>query len=369
MGREGGESAGRHRFNADLLANPGDLETARRAFPRLAHVVDHAELRHEFNRFDEPANAAKKRGRIAGLLAIGFGMVALFTAAASPASRWQGIVAALCGVISIAVGLGGVLYAGIKRRWLLNRVMTERLRQFHFQAFVCRWRDIAASLTDAEEVRDYLERRALLFQRFMAPYPGQLDSELTDLLEDETDARCWLHHQQPLPGAGEIIPDLDELFVAYRDLRIRHQLDYANHKLRSEQSLLVWPPRLQEIIFSYASLICILAIFAIHLWIAGSLSWVGHAEHATLLRFDIHVWVIWIAILVLALRALQEGLQPEREIERYRHYRAGVRAVRDRFKEAASAAEKLEIMREMERLSFDEFRNFLRSNHEARFVL
>jgi hypothetical protein len=52
-------------------------------------------LRAAFLRFDRPANAAKKKRWIAGLLAIGFGMVALFTAAAPPSARWQGILAAL----------------------------------------------------------------------------------------------------------------------------------------------------------------------------------------------------------------------------------------------------------------------------------
>jgi hypothetical protein len=51
-----------------------------------------------------------------------------------------GLIAAFLGVVSILIGFGGVLYSGAKRRWLHNRVMTERLRQFHFQAFVCRWR-------------------------------------------------------------------------------------------------------------------------------------------------------------------------------------------------------------------------------------
>lgn len=122
-------------------------------------------------------------------------------------------------------------------------------------------------------------------------------------------------------------------------------------------------------VFSITTLVCILAIFVIHLWIAISLSLEGQAEHAGMFGFDTHVWVIWIAIVVLGIRALQEGLQPERELERYRHYRAGVHALRDRFEAAISAAEKLEIRRDMERLTFDEFRNFLRSNHEARFVL
>jgi hypothetical protein len=142
-------------------------------------------------------------------------------------------------VVSIAVGLGGALYAGAKRRWLLNRVMTERLREFHFQAFVCRWREIAASLAGPEAARAYAETREIGLHRLMAPYPGQLDSELTDLLEDETDAKCWLHQQQPLPAADETLPDLDELFAAYRDLRIRHHLDYANYTQRAEPLLLV----------------------------------------------------------------------------------------------------------------------------------
>ncbi len=363
------EPAGQHRFNTDLLVNPGDLETARQAFPQTFHVLDHAALRAAFLRYDRPANAAKRRGRMAGLLAIGFGMIALFTAAASPSARWQGILAAVCGLISITVGLGGVLYAGAKRRWLLNRIATERLRQYHFQAFVCRWRAIAASFVSGEAAGAYADEREIGLHRLITRYPGQLDSELTDLLEDESNAQCWLHQQQPLPADDETIPDLEELFVAYRELRIKHQLDYANYKLRSEQNPFAWSLRLQEVIFSYTSLICILVIFAIHLWIAAWLSWVGHAEQLRLLGFDIHVWVIWIAILVLGLRALQEGLRPGREIERYRHYRAGVRAVRDRFDQAQFTAEKLEIMQEMERLSFDEFRNFLRSCNDARFII
>lgn len=55
-------------------------------------------------------------------------------------------------------------------------------------------------------------------------------------------------------------------------------------------------------------------------------------------------------------------------ILRYRNYRAAIRAIRDRFDEASSYSAKIEVMREMERFSFDEFRNFLRSVHEARFI-
>jgi hypothetical protein len=170
--------------------------------------------------------------------------------------------------------------------------MTERLRQFHFQAFVCRRREIAASLAGPEAARAYAETREIGLHRLMAPYPSQLDSELTDLLEDETDAKCWLHQQQPLPAADETLPDLDELFAAYRDLQIRHHLDYANSKLRSEQNLFSWSPRPQD---ARSDLfLCepdLHSVFAIHLWIAVSLSWLGHAENLRLLGLDIHVWL------------------------------------------------------------------------------
>ena len=115
-----------HRFNDDLLMNPGDLGRAQKAFPHIAHVLDHPALRDEFQRFDVPGNAAKKRGRVAGLFAIGMGAVSLAIAAATPVYRgsphiWVfGLIAAFLGVASILIGFGGVLYAGAKRRWLVS---------------------------------------------------------------------------------------------------------------------------------------------------------------------------------------------------------------------------------------------------------
>jgi hypothetical protein len=367
-----------HRFNTDLLINPGDSDCAAAAFPRLRHVLSHTALQEAFTRFDRLANTAKRKGRITGLLAIALGIASLMIAAATPKLQVLGFVAAVCGVSSIAIGLGGVLYAGAKRRWLCNRLMTERLRQFHFQAFVCRWREISVSLAEPEAGASFEAQREVWFNRFMGSLAGQVDAELTDLLDDDTAAKCWLHPQSRLPDADEEVSNLMELFAAYRAMRIMHQLHYANHKLRAGQNLFAWSPRLQDLIFSYTTLVCILLIFGIHMWIALSIAIGTHISSLDPVLFhfesagngiDVHIVVIWTAIVALGFRALQEGLQPEREIERYQHYRAGVRAVRDRFDISVSPAEKLEVMQEMERLVFDELRNFLRSNHDARFII
>ena len=71
----------------------------------------------------------------------------------------------------------------------------------------------------------------------------------------------------------------------------------------------------------------------------------------------------------LAARAIQDGLQPEREAERYQQYRSAVRFVLERFDLSESQKEKLRIMQEMERLVFDEMRNFLISGNRTRFVM
>jgi hypothetical protein len=64
--------------------------------------------------------------------------------------------------------------------------------------------------------------------------------------------------------------------------------------------------------------------------------------------------IIWIVIVALAARVFEQGLQPEGEIERYQQYGSACKAILERFDPAPSQAEKVRIMMEMERLSFDE---------------
>jgi len=86
-----------------------------------------------------------------------------------------------------------------------------------------------------------------------------------------------------------------------------------------------------------------------------------------------HVVAVWCAISALALRTLEEGLQPKRELERCRRYGVvAVQNVLNRFNDAdkeKSRAEQWNVMIEMELLSFEEMCDFLRSNYEARFVM
>jgi hypothetical protein len=81
-----------------------------------------------------------------------------------------------------------------------------------------------------------------------------------------------------------------------------------------------------------------------------------------------HWLAVWFAIGALGMRTLEEGLQPKRELERYQRYSSSIEDIRDRF-ETDSRQVKFELMIEMERLAFEEMRDFLRSAHESRFIM
>ena len=114
-----------------------------------------------------------------------------------------------------------------------------------------------------------------------------------------------------------------------------------------------------------ASLIAVLGLVAVHLGVV--LGVVGDIEEDRLVI--LHVAAIWLALLALAVRTVEEGLQPQREIERYRAYGMALEDVQAEFSAAGSPVERIEAMRSLERLSFVEMVNFLKANHEARFVM
>lgn len=80
-----------------------------------------------------------------------------------------------------------------------------------------------------------------------------------------------------------------------------------------------------------------------------------------------HVGVVWLAF--LGARTLEEGFGVSREIERYEDYRTAVFDARERFRRAQTVQAKLRGIMDMERISFDEMRSFLRTNNESSFVL
>jgi hypothetical protein len=247
--------------------------------------------------------------------------------------------------------------------------MTERIRQFHFQTVVFRLPQVFASLKDDGAKSKFLSERDIWFESFKSRFADKLDSAFTSIIREEEKPNVWLHDgAEKQADTAHENKDLDPVFKAYREFRILHQLDYADYKLQNDYRIISIMPRRQLAVLSQLAIACLIILFVLHIGVlAGALF--PASIFATFHSPNAVVIIIWLALVALATRAVEEGLQPEREIERYQQYRSAVRAILERYDEASTQKSKLEIMREMERLAFDEMRNFLLTNERARFVM
>ncbi len=365
--------APQQKFNSDLLLSDLDRERARVSFPDVYPMLDFPELQKLFLHYDALANRAKKWLRATGLLSVCLGVIALlgisgepvyqkYIAAEIPTDR-IGAFFAVAGVLSITFGAFGVFNTGFKRRWLQCRLMTERIRQFHFQTLVKR---IPAKL-DERTREEFIALRDKWLARFLLDYEAQLPGRLQDVLADEEEEDIWalgeVVHEHNVVGSKM----LDEYFSAYRVLRINHQIGYASYKLRLDRLSFPIP---QYKLLKEISLICILIVFAIHLAISISLSGAVPSGWLHIMNGEeVHVAIIWTAIIALTARTLEEGLQPTREAERYTHYKAGLGRLLYHFDHAPDPSTKLRIMMEVEHMVYAEMRGFLKTNDESKFVL
>jgi hypothetical protein len=368
------------KFNDDLLLSDQDRKEAARSFPTFMHVLDFPGLRELFYGYDVSANRWKKSLRRAGLATIALGVIALLGASTEPLyarlpplfSNTIVVVSALAGLLSIIISTFGVLHSASKNRWLEARLMTERLRQFQFQTLVFRIPTILHCAASPKFDAQFGKARERWFSTFKMEHVDHLPAKLKEVLDDDSEEQFQLHDGDALDGVPASDPLLTELFSAYRLLRIRHQILYANFKLGGDSLDF---PRKQVSLLSGVSLICILLVFFAHFAVSiSSVSRLLPYEAVTnglafMRGTSVHVLIIWTVIVALAARTFEEGLQPTREVERYTAYRARLGRLLYHFDQASSVAERVRIMTEVERLVYQEMREFLKTNYEARFVL
>jgi hypothetical protein len=371
----------RTKFNDDLLIDRSDRDRVSRLCPSFFHAFDFPELREEFLRYEAQANRMKRRRRRAGAWTICLAALALVVAASEhlfhssthPTAFAAAVagVAALLGAASGLVGITGLIVNGTKREWLRSRLATERLRQFHFQTMVRHLSDIARSAHGAAAKARFLSARASSFEHLKARLANHLDAEYQQIVDERAEPSPWIgapYRRSPVEADQA---ELEQFLDTYRQLRIVHQLDYANDKLKDDDAFFSAYPRRQAAVIGGMTLTLIGLICLIHVYIVASAG-LAALNVPVLKPIDsdlVNVVVITLAIGALAAHAFEQGLQPEREAERYQQYRSAVRVIFDRFGQATSMSEKLRAMEEMEQLSFDEMRNFLLTNERARFVM
>ncbi len=369
-------------FNDDLCSGARDRELARSIFPEVLHIIDFAELRELFLSYDIPAKLAKRRRSLSGFLAIGLGAVALVGAAVAlwhdrDWDQWRtvALACAALGAGSLLLGWFGTLSGETKRVWLCSRLMTESLRQFHFQTLVCRLPAVLASTRNGAAQSRYIEERRGWFAEFRLRYEGHLPARLRAVLDDDAEENLWLHPDCNCdPDLSGSDASLQKVFSAYRLLRFEHQIQYANYRLGTDESIFSTSTTRQLEVLRDVALVFIVVGFVANLTLAALLgfgllpsSWAD--QNGILTTAHVHLLVIGLFVGVAAMRTLEEGLQPAREVERYTRYRSTMLSLLRSFDKEVDPREKLKIMCDAERASYQEMRSFLKTHYEARYVL
>jgi hypothetical protein len=361
-------------FNNDLLVGSADQERARTMFPALMPALHYPALLALFAPYDDVANRAKRRGHRWGMAAVGLAVLALLAASAhdayadwpSPLPTLIGIVAVVSGIAGAVIALVGGLHTRAKHHWLLSRLMSERLRQFHFQFIVANARAIAHAASHPEAMPGVLAAREAAFAEFRHRHEGQLPAELSAVIADEAEDRAWTVAGAAAPPARTRTADFRPLWDAYRLLRIDHQLGYADYQLRGGSALGFKALRQKAQLLTFATFGAIALVLGLHI-----LEGLGIVfQNKALAGSTVTLLATWLALGSLGVRALEEGLKPKREIERYRRYRAKLAVLRARFDAAGDDDEaRIAAMREVEAVSYAEMREFIAVNEEAAFVL
>lgn len=364
----------RHIFNDDLLINPGDLEFARQRFPTIIHILDNPLLRTEFAKYEKVANEARGRVRIHGFTAVVASTIALLALATrplwphSPWARWPAAIIEVIGMLAAIIAVGGLLSGKWKRRWLTSRLMTERLRQWHFQLIVRCGREVEASCKGEEAVKDFKHKRDIWLQQFLIEYQSKLDNQLESVISDSLEKIAWLF-ERPSPY-GQDSGILQEVYDAYELLRLNHQYGYAVYKLKSTTDkpfwkFLQWPPKVQHALLSGISSSFFIAALALSLLLICE-NLFGNSE---VIETYLRTAAISVAILGAALRTIQDGLGLDGELDRYREYRERIARLLDRFKHSSDDQRRIRLMEDLEYASVEEMQDFLRVHQKARFVL
>ena len=397
------------KFNHDLLIHPADLTTARALYPSLVDALFHPELIEYFKQFDDQAIDAKRKSRKLGTWAILLGGAAIAMAAIDVAIRVLspgdvpilliiGLIAAAFGLYSAALGAIGTLFGARKHEWLINRFMGERVRQFHFQSLIAQLPEILAMAgtgKDQEakdrseaEVRDEKDkhveatatdsflkdrhRRFVAFQAAFDELPREAKFSVTVGAGGE--AGGWLCEPHNKLPALQNQPALQVFIEAYREIRIQHQLDYANYKLTSDPKIFSDMPRRQSELLTNVSKFGIQFVVVVHICVLLIIviSFLGRLlfgyqtglDAAMVVTGIFAFAIIALAVVSLCAHAFAQGLQPEREVERYQQYGSAINSISADFDAAQDATEKIKIMWQMERAAFIEMRNFLITHHE-----
>ncbi len=384
------------RFNDELLLSKADRELAQKTFPNVFFALDHPELREEFQRVDGKAVRAKNTSRRIGFAALIFATISLLTFPIEPLIKgiWQNadayqtmfryitILGAFIGFLALFFGNLGLGFGKFKRNWLQQRLITERLRQWHAQYLISHAVEIATVISTGDGLEAFQSKRSVAFQRFKRSFIDQIGSEYAkytissaasfsgqSVADPSAQNAFWIEETWAKDAATKadktLQEPLKEVYRAFEETRMRGQIQYTNYVLSADGKFLSSPPKQIHILGNLSYVLVILAFMANFAALISAI-WIKPFEGWPSVLSSM---AIAFAIIAVGVRATLEGLRPERETRRMQFYASALNHAQKSFDAARSHGKRIEAMSMLERASYDEMVEFISSNEQARFVL
>jgi hypothetical protein len=354
--------------NDDLLLTPQARTRLDAEFPGALRVFDWPELRAQFEAIDQRAGQSRKRRRRNGVIAASVTSIGAALSALLPLAQPLGWdvergAYALAAAMSF-LGFVATLWLMHGDReiaeWLESRLQTERLRQLYFQFMGANAALAVRAFTDDAALSEWRQRRVEALN-VVTPLLQTPRTLLTAIIEDINQRRVWLLEAfKQKPGSLSPSADLEKFFDIMRRQRLGVQGDYVREKLTPG----LGSPQSWHAFVKGASYVSALAALIASILIA-LLLYDGSTFDSLSVRALVSL-VAFIGVFVMFIRLLAEGLQVRADAERYQWYRDAVTDLDARFNNRDPDV-RAEILREMERASYREMREFLKTHKQARF--
>ncbi|MEZ0244085.1 MAG: hypothetical protein ACAH11_11970 [Sphingomonas sp.] len=357
--------------NDDLMLNAQVRKRIKTLYPEINRVLDWPGLRDVFRHHDKLATAGKRTSRNLGAFAIllggsGVALLALVQAVQNMNAidhLWVArlsIVTLAMMVVGTLVGIWHWLGMRARDRWLSHRFWTERLRQLHFQVLVNNI-ELAVAAIDSDEKLAELEgvRDKKLAELEMRV---ETQSAIRAMLKDVTERDAWL---VPIPSrdiAGVDPARLGQLLEALEFLRVRVQLDYVS---RAAGENIHAPGVRARLLKTMGDVFTLMVVPVAAL---GAILYLGASAESFMWAGALIGGANALSALGLMARAADDGLQNSSDAERYEWYAAALEALSTRF-DNGDAVAKIDALRELEVLAYQELRRFIGTHRRARFLM
>ena len=354
--------------NDDLMLKEEFRDALREENEALFNVLDWPELREKFERHDKPAGRGKKISHMQGLAAIGLAGIGIILIGAIPALPHD-LERDLSIVALGAMGLGGLLglvhWLVLRSRstWLGNRFWTERLRQLYFQSLVGNLELTAQAMTDPDSLEELKKYRAKWLREFYVD-PQDPRDRIREIVLDRAESGIWLrpewreHHVLHNPPAA-----IHVLLDALHRQRIEIQHYYAGKNLGPD----VYSPGTRAKILRSIGQLCTVLVV-----IAAAIGGISYGYEIRIMCGNGLTWAAVAAVLSavgLTARAADEGLQNETDADRYEWYKEAIDELKERYEHDRSVGPRMQELRRMEEITYQELRRFLRTHGGARFLM